>query len=226
MKNLYLFYAFLFPLITVSYSASAQQDGDTLLVEAFNYNSQSRDTVIEFPNLEPGEISQIIMKYSLRCKDGDVNITGGNSEGCGEFALNCNTFIHDLSRTDSVQAFTASHEVAGFEGAEFNYVSNPTFEIFPQQQQSVEVTNVISEDVFGLGNTNLTIESTLPTQNKNAKTQYLITSDELNSLNFSAGELNAIELEVEEGMASIQQFRCRMKPTTKTNLDSEDPDLS
>ncbi|MFN2429190.1 MAG: LamG-like jellyroll fold domain-containing protein [Cryomorphaceae bacterium] len=210
----------------VPFISSAQQPGDTVVVEAFNFNSSSRDTTIVFPDLETSEIARITMLYSLRCKDGEVNNTGGNDVGCGEFALMSNTFIHDFSRTDSAQAITNSHEIAGFQGTEFNYIGSPTFEIFPQEQESVEVTNVISEETFALGGVDEVSETALPTQSKNAKAQYLILASELGDLGFEAGEIDALDVMIDEGMANVQQFRCKLKPTSKTTLDTEDPDLA
>lgn len=226
MKHLYFFTAAVMAVFLSFAESAAQQPGDTVVVEAFNFNSQSRDTTIDFPELDPSEIGRITMQYSLRCKDAEVNNTGGNEIGCGEFALSCNTFIHDLSRADSVQAFTPSHEIAGFQGTEFDYVSSPTYEIFPQQQSSVEITNVLSEETFPVGDSNQSSETALPTQNENSKSQYLLTAAELDASGFSAGEIDALEIQVVQGQANVQQLRCRLKATSKTNLDASDPDSS
>ena len=42
------------------------------------------------------------MSYSMRCKDGQVNQSGGNNVACGEWDYSCHTYIHDSTRIDSI----------------------------------------------------------------------------------------------------------------------------
>ena len=57
------------------------------------------------------------MAYSMRCRNGQVNTSGGNSVACGEWDYSCYTYIHDSSRVDSVMHKVVSHEISNFSGS-------------------------------------------------------------------------------------------------------------
>jgi len=61
------FLLFIIALSTVKLSA---QD---MTVQSFNYNSDTRDTVIQFPDVDHNNWEKIIMLYSMRCKDGLIS---------------------------------------------------------------------------------------------------------------------------------------------------------
>ena len=220
-----LLFSFLVAYMGLFHAAIGQNPGDTITVQAFNYNSNTRDSTIVFSALPNVPFEKVLMQYSMRCKDGVVNTAGGNTIGCGEWDYSCNTYVHDLNRADSINATTPSHSIAGFAGTTFNYSVDPTFNIFQQNQQSTVVNSVISETTTALGNGNSSLQNVLPTAERNAKSQYLFTAAQLSAAGFTAGEIDAIEFNVLSGSASTQNLRCKLKTTTKTNLLESDPDL-
>ena len=121
MKKLLLFAV----LIFAASLTFAQSIGDTIVVQALNYNSTSRDTMVQFPDDASLTFEKIIMKYSMRCKDGLVSSGSNTNLGCGEWDYSCNTNITDSSRIDSVNATTPSHLISGFAGTTYNYVTAP-----------------------------------------------------------------------------------------------------
>ena len=61
----------------------------------------------------------------MRCKNGQVNTSGGNNVACGEWDYSCHTYIHDSTRIDSILNKVSSHEINNFSGSVFNFTSNP-----------------------------------------------------------------------------------------------------
>jgi len=70
---------------------------DTIRVEMLNFSSETRDTVVSFP--DDGPYRKIIMQYGMRCHDLAV---GNGSVGCREWDYKCNTVLYDSTRQDSV----------------------------------------------------------------------------------------------------------------------------
>ena len=57
---------------------------DTIVVQAFDYNSATRDSLITFPTGDHNQYEKILMHYNMRCKDGLVvqvlRVMGGNGK--------------------------------------------------------------------------------------------------------------------------------------------------
>ena len=88
---------------------------DTIRVKAFDYNSQTRDTVISFPD-GTESYRQIVMLYNMRCKGARISTGTSRNLGCGEWDYSCNTYVEDSSRVDSLPATTAEYSIDGFSG--------------------------------------------------------------------------------------------------------------
>ena len=116
MKKLFYFLTAMFLIM----GAMAQNPGDTIVVQTFDYSmtygqawGPPRDTIAHFPNNPNLTFEKIIMSYSMRCKNGLVNTSGGNNIACGEWDYNCHTYIHDSTRIDSIMHKTPSHTITG-----------------------------------------------------------------------------------------------------------------
>ena len=114
-----------------------QNPGDTIIVQTFDYSmtygqawGPPRDTIAYFPSDPNLTFEKIIMVYSMRCKDGLVNTSGGNNVACGEWDYSCHTYIHDSTRIDSLLYNTASYSITGFSGTTYDYSSSPTYNYF------------------------------------------------------------------------------------------------
>jgi hypothetical protein len=115
----------------------AQSPGDTIIVQTFDYSmtynqawGPPRDTIAHFPDDPNLTFEKIIMQYSMRCKNGQVNTSGGNNVACGEWDYSCHTYIHDSTRIDSIMHKTASHIISGFSGSTYTYSSNAVYNYF------------------------------------------------------------------------------------------------
>ena len=80
MKKLFYFLTAMFLIM----GAMAQNPGDTIVVQTFDYSmtygqawGPPRDTIAHFPNNPNLTFEKIIMSYSMRCKNGLVNTSGG-----------------------------------------------------------------------------------------------------------------------------------------------------
>ena len=113
MKKLFVSFSFIL-IVQLGFSQ------DTIRVQAFDYNSQTRDTVKHFPD-NADTYRQIIMKYNMRCKEARISTGTNRNLGCGEWDYSCNTYIEDPTRTDSLNATTNEYVIDGFSGTTYNY---------------------------------------------------------------------------------------------------------
>ncbi len=213
----------------------AQSPGDTVVVETFNYSQTYginqwspgiRDTIIDFPSDEEVSYEKILMLYNMRCKDANVSDFNNRDKGCGEWDASCNTYITDSTRVDSVKSFISSHQISGFDGTDFEYTSTPVFDNYRYLEQSVELDSIISETSSIIGSGNLALSHPLNTSDYNGKSQYLFTAAELVSAGLTAGDIDAISLNVLNGLDTANFFRLRIKETTDTLLSTEFIQLS
>ena len=107
-----------------SYS-QAQNTGDTIIIASLDYNATTRDTVVDFSSLPNVLFEKILMKYNMRCRDGNI---------CGEWDYSCNTYIHDSTQIDSVVYTHPNTVITGFNGTTFNYNTQPTYDFYQHSQ--------------------------------------------------------------------------------------------
>ena len=215
MKKCYLsVYIFLFVLLT-QYPLSAQ---DTLRVQTFDWNSDTRAQVFEFPDDPTNSYRKILLKYNMRCHDDEV---GNGAVGCREWDYSCNTFITDSTRVDSTQQSHPSHIISNFSENEFPYTTSPTntYTQYLQHQTTLDLTNSnaakIGENQFSFG-----YLPGLPT----LKMHFIYRADELLQAGLSAGQVHAFDL-VPTNPAQVDFLRIRMKSVPETELDPETPHL-
>lgn len=202
-------------------SSFAQNPGDTIVVKSLHYESQTRDTMVSFPNLPGVTYEKIIMRYNMRCKDGLVSppISGQTNIGCGEWDYSCNTSIIDSSRVDSSLATAASHIISGFSGTSYDYTTSQTYTFYQFMLQDV-VQNVSSETSHTVGSMQMTLGSVIMTAAKSSKSQYLYTASDLTGAGVTAGDIHALDLNVvSAGDANF--LRIKMRHTNEVTLDAD-----
>ncbi|MFK7784312.1 MAG: LamG domain-containing protein, partial [Crocinitomicaceae bacterium] len=219
-------------LSVISSIAFAQSPGDTIIVQSFDWsmtalgNSGVRDMMVPFPDDPNLTYEKIILKYNMRCRDGNVNTTGGNYVACGEWDYSCNTYIHDSTKIDSVLSTTPDHLITGFSGTTFNYTSTPTYSYYRYLQQNVTLNNIVSETQSTVGTGVSTTSHTFPSNSENGKSQYLFTAAELQGAGVLTGNLDALSLNVSNAGGVTDFLRVRIKHTLNAALDDTDPDLT
>lgn len=109
---------FLLILAGLSTSTFAQ---DTIVVQTLTYDSVGRAGDYLFPELNSAEVERVVMLYSMRCKGGLVSTGSDRNKGCGEWDYNCETYIVDSSRIDSL--FDHTEQVWKYSPQKFEIMS-------------------------------------------------------------------------------------------------------
>ena len=224
MKQILLTSLFLF-LFSVT-ALMAQTTGDTIVVQGFNYNSTTRDTVIQFPTDPNLKYEKVIMLYSMRCKDGLVSTGSDRNKGCGEWDYSCNTYLTDSNHVDSITATHPNYAVSGYSGSVYNYVNQPTYRMYQVVQQQVTVGAITAEDTASIGTGATTQNNVLNTAELSGKSQFLLTASELSAAGLTSGNIDALALQVQNAPQTARMFRVRIKATTQTSLDAATPELT
>ncbi len=223
---------FVFGLALIASSfVKAQEVGDTIVVNTFDYNSLTRDTVIDFPDFTGLTFEKVLMTYNMRCHGAAVNGGGGNNNGpngpnaCGEWDYSCNTYLHDESKTDSVKASHPNYTISAYGETTYPYTTSPTYTYYQSTQEEVVISDVISEVVSVIGDGDVPTEYPFENESTHAKTQYLITATELQSGGIVAGDITGIAVDVESPGNTVNNLRIRVKHTAQTELVAIAPEL-
>ena len=223
MKNIYLLYVF----YSMSIFSFGQSIGDTIIVQTFDYSSNTRDTIASFPIDTSLTFEKIILSYNMRCKDNVVNTSGSvNNVGCGAWDYSCHTYIHDSTRVDSILTKTASHTISGFSGNNYNYSISPVYNYYQFIQQNTIVNSIITEDTSSVGSGNVSLSRVVDTDEKAAKSQFLYKANELLISGLINDSINAISLQVTSNTQAANFLKIKMKLTTDTILDRDTPHLT
>jgi hypothetical protein len=213
-KSLYLFACILFFGIV-----NSQNPGDTIVVKAFKYGSSTRDTLINFPgnNLS---FEKIIMKYNMRCKNGLISNQTLPNQGCGEWDYSCNTFIVDSTRIELNPNTAPSHVISNFTGTVFPYSNTPIYDYYNFLHTSVSLNSVVSETATAIGTGNTAVPDVLKSNERSGKTQILVTAAELSGAGFTAGNIDAILLNVANAGGGVNFFRVDMQHSLASILSN------
>lgn len=230
MKNLF---AGLFACLTLSF-AIAQSPGDTIVIQAFDWSmtygnawdGTIRDTTVTFPDNQTISFEKVIMLYNIRCRDGNVNTTGGNSNACGEWDYSCNTYIHDSTHVDSSLSTHADYIITNFSGNNFYYSNTQLYDYIETYQPNVVLNSTTSEVSSTVGSGNISLGHTFPTDQNASKVQYLYTASELTGAGFATGTIDAIGFNVLSGSENANFLRILIKHTSASVLDPSNPELT
>lgn len=220
MKTFFLIIALVLSSSFIGYS---QNVGDTIVIQSYNYNSTTRDTVIDFTALPNVSFEKVMMSYSIRCTDGLVSNGGNTNLGCGEWDYSCNTYIDDSVRIDSVRSQHTDLSISNFSGTTFNYTSQPTYDFYQYSQTAVTLNNIISENAFPILAGTTPTTQVLDGSNKSGKSQFIYTAAELATAGFTAGNIDALNLNALNG-GDINFLRVNIKETALTALDNKSPE--
>ncbi len=226
----------IFTLLTVFlYSSTfAQNPGDTIVVQTFDYSMTygdgpwsshgNRDTVAHFPNDPNLTFEKIILSYNMRCKDNVVNNDGSaNHIGCGAWDYSCNTYIHDSTRVDSLLSSQPSHSISGFNGNAYDYTTSPVYNYYQFQQQLTTLNTVINEDTTVVGSGNDSLNFVIATDQKAHKSQFLYKADELLSLGLINDSIDALSLNVLNSNQTANFLSIKLKLTNDSVLSNTNP---
>ena len=213
MKNSIFLFCIFFQSLT------AQNPGDTIEVQTFNYVSHTRDTIAYFPDDTTITFEKIIMSYNIRCKDNVVNTSGGNTTyGCGAWDYNCHTYIHDSSRVDSVLSFTPDHIISNFSGTNYDYSNIPIYNFYKYIQYKTLLDSILHEDTISIGNGTADLGFVIETNQLSNKSQFLYPN-----LFAQNDTLSSLSLYITTGSQWTTFLRIRLKLTQDSILLPQTP---
>ncbi len=206
---------FLIPFFLFFIAVQAQ---DTIVVQTLTLDSPTRSGSFEFPDDPNQSYRKILMQYTMRCLNGEVN-PGNNSTGCHEWDYSCNTFLTDSTGVDSTRAFHPNYIISNYSDNTFNYTSQPTYTYYQYTQQEITYDNVISESVNQIGTGSDNLPHPFNTSIPVAKNQYLWTAAELMAAGVTAGDISSLRLDVSSLGSNLDFLRIKMKHTNQSTLD-------
>ena len=206
---------FLFIFLIISIKPSFSQD--TLWTQVFNFQSTTRDTMVNFPEGDHTQYEKILMYYTMRCKKGLVSTGTNRNLGCGEWDYSCNTNVIDSSMVDSLQATHPNYIISGFNETFFPYTTLPTHTIHTFPVKNINVSNQGMLTSFStvpvLPKTDVAVSYMRP-----VKAYFVFHKNELSSL--TSGNLNGLKL-FTKGNGKIDYFVCNLAQTNTNDLSYE-----
>ena len=189
------------------------------IVQAFNYDSETRDSVITFPTDDHNKWEKILMIYSMRCKDGLISppIQGQTNIGCGEWDYSCNTYITDSAQVDSLFRISPDHVISNFSDDVFEYRTSPTFSYHQSILKEVDYGLTLSEEEFMVNNGAVANDVFSGADGLGKRFQYLIKKSELDNGALTAGAISGLKLQVDQGQGSFDKVKVRMKHYSSSN---------
>src|SRR5437773_11605231 len=106
-------------ILLLSPQVALAQTRDTLVVQTLTYDSLGPAVVYHFP--DTGTYEKVLMEYSMRCHHALVSNGSNTEQGCGQWDYNCETFLTDSSRTDSVKSTAPNYTISNWPGENFPY---------------------------------------------------------------------------------------------------------
>ncbi len=220
MSNHSILKSFLILIAVLQFNISfGQSAGDTIFVQAFNFESLSRDSVISFPSDDNLTYEKILLKYTMRCKDGLVSTPTERNRGCGEWDFSCNTYLIDSTKAENLPSTIASHFITNYDEDNFEYLDTPVFDYLRSTQQDVQIVNTISENAGAIGTGTEDLNNVISTNTLAGRSQYLYTATELNAAGMVAGEIQGLSLQVSESTSEERFFEIKMQSTTQSVLN-------
>lgn len=199
----------------------AQQD--TVVVQTFTFDNDSRNQEFTFPTDNPNSYEKILMQYRMRCHDAQVNTTGGNGIACGEWDYSCNTYITDSTRLDSTLATHPNYLVSNFTGNQFDYNNEMSYDLRERNHVQTTVTNKISETLHAINNGQAAMNMLSP--NSATHTQWLYTASQLSSAGLSAGDIVGLNFSSNAANGTLKNLRISVKHSSASTIDPTNPDF-
>lgn len=216
----------LVPLLILLFNISnAQNVGDTIKVKAFKYQSLSRDTLISFPSNPALSFEKIILKYSMRCKNGLVSTPSNRNLGCGEWDYSCNTYVVDDTKAEKIASTQKDYVVSNFAGTSYGYTTQPTYDYFDFSQKNVLVNSSTAVNLYEVGSNTISISNLLNTAKKTGRSQVLLTASELTAAGLTVGNINALTLNVTNSGGLAKFFRIQIKNSSLATLQAKNADF-
>ncbi len=198
---------------------------NTTTVQAFTYESTTRDTVISFPEGDHNNYEKIIMHYAMRCKDGLVSTPTDRNLGCGEWDYSCNTNIIDSTHIDSIQATALTHVISNFSGDEFPYTTEATYSYYQSELLNNEIIQINNEELYSVNSGSDVNTDIFQSESKNLKAFMIYEASKLINEGMTAGPIHHLSFESDANEGSFSRLRIYLKNTLENIVDTARPDF-
>ena len=200
------FYLFLF-LFTLSTSNLKAGPGDTIVVQAFNFNGP-REGWVQFPS-DTVSYEKVLMLYTLKCNP-------AQSPACGEwdYITYTNLFEH-THQYDSTMHMQPQFTINGDAPDTLKLMNNVSWNYHGYFQYHNN-PSIVNTAIIGLGNK--TMAAPLSSTSMDARSQFIYRASDIIAAGLSADTLTAIKFYV-NNVNDIKNLKIRIK---HTNLDSLD----
>ena len=211
-------------LFLVAFNLSAQNSGDTVWVNTFNYampNPQGGygggdpyKGSFQFPDNNGETYQKVLMYYSLKCDAA----TNQDANPCGEWDYLSYTYLIDSTGLyDSTRRTQVNFIAKGATPNSLPYTTTPTYTTYNNWQYSLNVSNTLSLNTAQVGSGTLTSDYPLGNAD-NSRSQYIWTAEQLTAAGLQAGNITALRLNLLEGANSLTNLSIKLKATTQTDF--------
>jgi hypothetical protein len=177
---------------------------DTIVVQTLDFNdiTKRRGWYI-FPT-DTNEYQKILMYYTLKC---DPQTTQ-DGYACGEWDYTTYTNLYQHNNVGS-----SRYLVNGTYPDTIDYVANPTYTYYEQNQYFIVYDNTTSEADYNVGSGLIPITHTFNTNNANGKAQYLWLASELTNEGVTAGNIDKLKLDFSALGDNLDYLTIKIKHT-------------
>ena len=190
---------------------------DTTWVQSFQYNSKTRDSLIQFPTGDHNQYEKILMYYNMRCKGALVSTGADRNKGCGEWDYSCNTSVIDSTSLDSLRSTHPDYIISGLTDDYFLYTTQPTYTFTDYNIQNVVVNSNTGITKIQAGNHQG--NATVITKNHNTyKAWYIFKSSEMPSL--ASGNIAGISFK-NKNSGKLSFLKIQIGHTALSELDAK-----
>jgi len=189
------------------------------VVQSFNYESTTRDTMIDFPEGDHTQYEKILMHYAMRCKDGLVSNGNDTNRGCGEWDYSCNTYVVDSTKVDSIKATSDEFRMPGYGADIFEATTTPTYDYFEVIQKNVEYTSVLIEKEFDVISGSDDMSYGFGQKGSQVNLTYILTVEELEDAGVGSQKINGMTFPITEGEATLKNLRINILATPELKVN-------
>jgi len=211
----------LFLLTSIAQVSISQDFGDTIVVQSFTYDNDSRDIMVDFPDDPNLTYEKIILRYNMRCKDGNISTGTDRNLGCGEWDFSNNTYLVDSTDLEIVIDQVTSHFLTNWDDASLSYSETPIYDYYREETQEVTITNTVIEDDVLIGANTESLDIIMATDKLAGKSQFLYRSDELIAAGLEEGAIRGLSLDLLDNAGEANFLRVKIKNTSLNDMDGE-----
>lgn len=228
MRLKYLLSTLFIGLFVSLFSTIQADPGDTLVVQTYTFEEQNNPNAnydspgrrwFTFPEDDGTTYQKILMYYTLKCfEDGTA---GGLGFPCGEWDYLTYNYLFD--HTGMLDSNLLDHPQFLFNNTDFEevqYIETPLFNTIQYSFDAIESVEVMNEMEYEIASDGSTYDNVLRTDAKRSRYQFFYTSEELDALGMTAGEIGQMELALNGNFSASDIVRIEMGAYNGNDLES------